>query len=114
VPRPEGAATVLDVMVNGTELSERFAASAPLTIATVMPATAPTAGAASSADLRQRVTPLGSLFKVPSWLGRCPARGSVRGTEWKQPFLRDVQRRHWLDFPRLLVEEVNVGAISRQ
>ncbi|GAA3006870.1 hypothetical protein GCM10020229_18260 [Kitasatospora albolonga] len=46
--------------VNGTLVSERFAASTPWAIASVIAATAAVAGTAISADLRQRVTPLDS------------------------------------------------------
>ncbi|GHG21707.1 hypothetical protein GCM10017667_66610 [Streptomyces filamentosus] len=58
---PCGAATVLELRVNGTLVRERFAARAPWTIAVAMAATAVQAGTARKADLRQRVTPLGSF-----------------------------------------------------
>ncbi|MFH8581345.1 hypothetical protein OHB11_32000 [Streptomyces zaomyceticus] len=44
--------------MKGTLVSERFAASAPCTMAVAMAATAAVAGTARKADLRRRVTPL--------------------------------------------------------
>ncbi|WP_371637698.1 hypothetical protein OG988_32140 [Streptomyces zaomyceticus] len=48
----------MELRVKGTLVSERFAASAPCTMAVAMAATAAVAGTARKADLRRRVTPL--------------------------------------------------------
>ncbi len=53
-PMPCGAATVLELRVKGTLVSERFAARAPCTIAVAMAPIATVAGRARNTDLRQR------------------------------------------------------------
>ncbi|TWF91571.1 hypothetical protein FHX73_12687 [Kitasatospora viridis] len=66
VPRPFGAATVVELRVNGTAVSDRFAASAPSVIAIAMAVIATAAGTATRALRRQRVTPRGGATARPA------------------------------------------------
>ncbi|GAB3667710.1 hypothetical protein GCM10027589_33770 [Actinocorallia lasiicapitis] len=73
---PCGAATVSEDSENGTLVSDRFAASAPWTIAAAMPPTIARDGIATIALRRQRVTPLSSASCM--WLLQIAARRADR------------------------------------